>query len=92
MWILNGKELTTKDNVKFETNAQTQTTALVIPKVSVSHLGSFTIKAANQVGEAEFTFKMDVLGMFLGLLEIISLKIFLINFQKHQRLMENSKM
>ena len=65
LWILNGKELTTKDNVKFETNAQTQTNALVIPKVSVSHLGSFTIKAVNQVGEAECTFKMDVLGMFL---------------------------
>ena len=65
MWILNGKELTVKDNVKFETNAKTQANALVIPKVSVAHLGSFTIKAVNQVGEAECSFKLDVLGMFL---------------------------
>ncbi len=62
-WLLNGKELTAKDNVKFESNAQTQTNALVIPKVSAAHLGTITIKASNQVGEVEFSFKMDVLGM-----------------------------
>lgn len=61
-WILNGKELTSKDNVKFETNAQSQVYALVIAKVSVSHLGSFTIKASNQVGDIESSFNLDVLG------------------------------
>jgi hypothetical protein len=61
-WLLNGKELTNKDNIKFETDAKTSAVALVIPKVLASHCGTYTIKATNSVGEAEATFVMDTLG------------------------------
>ncbi len=62
VWILNDKELTNKDNVKFETDAKTFTNSLVIPKISASHLGKYVIKASNNVGEVEHTFNLDVLG------------------------------
>lgn len=61
-WLLNGKELTNKDNVKFEVDAKTGANALVISKVLASHMGSYTIKASNSVGEAEHTFSLDTLG------------------------------
>ncbi len=61
-WFLNGKELTNKDNVKFETDAKTSANVLVIPKVLASHMGSFTIKASNSVGEIEHVFSLDTLG------------------------------
>lgn len=61
-WLLNGKELTNKDGVKFEVNQQTQANVLVIPKVLTSHAGTFTVKATNTVGEVEHTFKLDVFG------------------------------
>ena len=59
-WNLNGKELTAKDNVKFEADAKTNVTALVIPKVNASFFGAYVIKASNQVGESEVTFNLDV--------------------------------
>ena len=62
VWMLNDKELTNKDNVKFETDAKTFTNSLVIPKISASHLGKYVIKASNNVGEVEHTFNLDVLG------------------------------
>lgn len=62
LWTLNGKELTTKDNIKFETDAKTSVTALVIPKIATLHLGQYTVKASNSVGEAEHKFNLDVLG------------------------------
>ena len=61
-WILNGKELTNKDNVKFEVDAKTSANFLVIPKISSFHLGTYIIKASNSVGEVEHTFSLDVLG------------------------------
>lgn len=61
-WLLNGKELTNKDNVKFETDAKTSAVFLVIPKVLASHIGSYTVKASNNVGEVEHTFKLDAFG------------------------------
>lgn len=61
-WLLNGRELTNKDNIKFETDAKTSATFLVIPKVMASHIGTFTIKASNNVGEIEHTFTFDALG------------------------------
>lgn len=63
-WILNGKELTPKDNIKFETDAKTSATFLVIPKVAASHVGTYTIKASNNVGEVEHTFTFDAFGMY----------------------------
>lgn len=61
-WLLNGKELTNKDNIKFETDAKTSAVFLVIPKVMASHIGTFTIKASNNVGEVEHSFKLDAFG------------------------------
>ncbi len=62
-WFLNGKELTIKDNIKFETDAKTSSTFLVVPKVSSAHFGKYTIKASNGVGEIEHNFSLDVLGI-----------------------------
>ena len=64
-WFLNGKELTNKDNIKFETDAKTSAVFLVIPKVMASHIGTYTIKASNNVGEVEHTFAMDAFGKAL---------------------------
>ena len=61
-WLLNGKELTNKDNVKIETDAKTSQVTLVIPKVLASHIGTYTVKASNSVGEIEHNFNMDALG------------------------------
>ncbi len=59
---MNGKELTNKDNVKFETDAKTSVNFLTITKVLASHIGTYTVKAANNVGEAEHSFNFEVLG------------------------------
>ncbi len=62
-WIVNGKELTGKDNVKFEIDPKTNSNLLVIPKVNAAaHLGKYTVKATNVVGSVEETFELDVLG------------------------------
>jgi hypothetical protein len=63
-WLLNGKELTNKDNVKFEVDQKTSANCLVIPKVLTSHGGTLTVKASNTVGEAEYSFKLEVFGIF----------------------------
>ena len=62
-WLLNGKELTNKDNVKFETDAKTSAVFLVIPKVMSTHIGTYTIKASNNVGEVEHNFNLDAFGI-----------------------------
>jgi hypothetical protein len=63
-WLLNGKELTLKDNVKFETDPKTSSNNLIIPKINQTvHLGKYTIKASNSVGEVEHIFDLDVLGI-----------------------------
>lgn len=61
-WLLNGKELTNKDNVKLETDAKTGANFLTIPKVAATHLGTYTVKASNNVGEVEHSFNLNVLG------------------------------
>ena len=61
-WLFNDRELTNKDNVKFETDAKTSANYLVIPKVAVANIGAYIVKASNSVGEIEHTFKLDVLG------------------------------
>ena len=60
-WLLNGKELTNKE-VKFETDAKTSANFMVIPKVTSTNFGTYTIKASNSVGEIECNFNLDVLG------------------------------
>jgi hypothetical protein len=69
-WLLNGKELTNKDNVKFETDAKTSANFLVVPKVAASNFGTYTVKASNSVGEIEHSFKLEVLGNKFSLLKI----------------------
>ncbi|RNA37098.1 muscle M-line assembly unc-89-like, partial [Brachionus plicatilis] len=59
-WYLNDKELTIKDNVKFEVDQKSSTYSLVIPKVQPFHSGTVTIKASNNVGEVEHSFDIDV--------------------------------
>ena len=54
--------MTNKDNIKFETDAKTSVTFLIIPKVMPSHIGTYTIKASNNVGEVEHSFTFDALG------------------------------
>ena len=63
IWYMNGKELTLKDNVKFETDSKTSANYLVIPKVQTIHLGLYTIKVLNSVGEIQHSFNLDVLGI-----------------------------
>lgn len=60
-WLLNGKELTNKDNVKVEVDQKTSANILTIPKVLATHCGTYTIKASNPVGEVEHTFSLDTL-------------------------------
>ena len=77
-WLLNGKELTLKDNVKFEADPKTSANNLIIPKINQTvHLGKYTIKASNSVGEVEHIFDLDVLGIFF---EIILFKLSHFNF------------
>ena len=57
--------MTAKDGFKFEINAQTSANSLVLTKVSSAHLGKYTIKASNSVGEIEHSFNVDVLGKYL---------------------------
>lgn len=61
-WYFNDKEITAKDGFKFESNAQTFVNSLIIPKVNAAHLGKYSIKASNTVGEIECSFNVDVLG------------------------------
>jgi hypothetical protein len=61
-WFLNDKELTIKDNVKFENDPKTLSNFLTIPKILPTHLGKYTIKASNNVGEVEHNFELNILG------------------------------
>lgn len=81
-WLLNGKELTNKDNVKFETDAKTSAAFLVIPKVMASHIGTITIKGSNNVGEIEHSFKFDALGNKI----ILYSRLFYLNARKRKQL------
>ena len=48
--------------MKFETDVKTSSYNLTIPKLGTSHHGSYSVKAINQVGEAEVSFTINVLG------------------------------
>ena len=56
--------MTNKDNIKFETDVKTLANSLIIPKITSNHLGKYTIKASNSVGEIEHIFNLDVLGIY----------------------------
>ena len=57
---MNDKELTLKDNIKFENKDASSN--LIIPKVLPTHLGKFKIVASNSVGTVDHTFELNVLG------------------------------
>lgn len=53
IWLLNGKELTTKDGVKIEKDTSKDKYTLIFPKVLATHVGSITVKATNEYGTIE---------------------------------------
>ena len=61
-WIFNQKELSLKDNVKFETDQKTGTNYLIISKANISHSGRYRIIASNLVGSVEHNFNIEILG------------------------------
>lgn len=61
-WLLNGKELTAKDNIKLENDEKKSLYSLIIPKVKQSHSGKYSIKATNSIGMAECEFNIEILG------------------------------
>ena len=63
-WFTNDKELTTKDNVKFETDLKSSTYSLVVPKVLNSHVGTYVVKALNTIGEKAESFNLELLSIF----------------------------
>lgn len=61
--MINGKELTTKDGVQIEKDANTNKYALVIPKANPTvHAGVITIKASNNIGTITHELTLNILG------------------------------
>lgn len=61
IWLLNGKEFTTRDGVRIEKDAAKDKYTLVIPKVTPAHIGTITAKATNEFGSSEKNVLLDVL-------------------------------
>lgn len=61
VWILNDKELTTKDGVRIEKDVSKDKYTLIIPKVSAVHIGKLTVKANNEYGSIEKTCDIDAM-------------------------------
>lgn len=63
-WILNGKEISAKDN-QIVKDIATDTYSLTIPKINPSlHAGRIVIKASNVVGTVQHEVKLDILGFY----------------------------
>jgi hypothetical protein len=60
-WSLNGKELTPKDGVRIEKDLPNDKYILVIPKVALTHIGTVSVKAVNDMGSSERSCQLDVL-------------------------------
>lgn len=61
---INGKELTTKDGVQIEKDANNNKYSLNIPKLNPSlHAGIVTIKAVNVVGTVTHDININILGI-----------------------------
>jgi hypothetical protein len=60
-WSLNGKELTTKDGVRIEKDLPNDKYTLVIPRVALTHIGTVSVKATNEMGSSERSCQLDVL-------------------------------
>jgi neuronal cell adhesion molecule len=61
VWLLNGKELTTKDGAKVEKDVAKDRYTLILPKVVAA--SSVTVKATNEFGTVEKTCQIDVLDI-----------------------------
>lgn len=61
IWLLNGKELTSRDGVRVEKDVAKDKYSLVIPKVVAA--GSITVRATNEFGTVEKTCQLDVLDV-----------------------------
>lgn len=61
IWLLNGKEFTSRDGVRIEKDAAKDKYTLVIPKVTPAHIGTITAKATNEFGSSEKNVLLDVL-------------------------------
>ena len=59
-WFLNNKELTIKDNFKFESDIRTGIYSLLIDKVTPVQIGTYCVKASNSIGSIEHEFKLEV--------------------------------
>ena len=61
IWLFNGKEITSRDGVRLEKDVAKDKYTLVIPKVTPAHVGSVTVKAANEFGSIEKSCQLEVL-------------------------------
>lgn len=64
--MLNGKELTNKDGVQIEKDANNNKYTLTIPKVNpLVHTGVILIKASNIISSIQHEINLNVLGNYL---------------------------
>jgi hypothetical protein len=62
-WLINGKELTTKDGVQIEKDVANNKYTLTIPKANPAvHAGVITIKASNPIGTITHDLNLNILG------------------------------
>ncbi len=62
--LVNGKELTNKDGVQIEKDANNNRYSLTIPKANPSvHAGVITIKATNTIATAQHELNLNILGL-----------------------------
>jgi hypothetical protein len=61
IWLLNGKEFTSRDGVRMEKDVAKDKYSLVIPKVTQALSGTITAKATNEFGFMEKNCNLDVL-------------------------------
>ena len=59
IWLMNDKEITAKDGIRVEKDANKDKYSIVVAKVTT--MASFTVKASNEFGSIEKTCQLDVL-------------------------------
>ena len=64
IWLMNDKEITAKDGIRVEKDANKDKYSIIIPKVTT--VANFTVKASNEFGSIEKTCQLDVLGEYGG--------------------------
>lgn len=62
-WLINGKELTTKDGVQIEKDVNNNKYSLTIPKANPSvHAGAIVIRATNPIGTITHELTLNIRG------------------------------